>query len=61
MRETMIELGKRQKLKIVKEVEFGVYLGDEKEKVLLPKKQVPAGIEPGDPVEVFCIRIQMTG
>ena len=43
MRETMIELGKRQKLKIVKEVEFGVYLGDEKEKVLLPKKQVPEG------------------
>ncbi len=30
----MIELGKRQKLAIVKEVDFGVYLGDEKEKVL---------------------------
>ena len=38
---------------IVKQVEFGVYLGTEKEKVLLPKKQVPEGAEPGDPVEVF--------
>ena len=49
----MIELGKRQKLKIVKEVEFGVYLGDEKEKVLLPKKQVPEGAKKDDELEVF--------
>lgn len=46
-------LGKKQVLTIVKQVEFGVYLGTEKEKVLLPKKQVPEGAEPGDPVEVF--------
>ena len=38
---------------IVKEVEFGVYLGNKEEKVLLPKKQVPRGLEAGDPVEVF--------
>ncbi len=56
MRETMIELGKRQKLKIVKEVEFGVYLGDEKEKVLLPKKQVPEGAKKNDELEVFIYR-----
>jgi hypothetical protein len=56
MRETMIELGKRQKLKIVKEVEFGVYLGDEKEKVLLPKKQVPEGAKKDDELEVFIYR-----
>ncbi|XCP85759.1 S1-like domain-containing RNA-binding protein [Roseburia hominis] len=48
-----MELGKKQVLTVVKKVEFGVYLGTEKEKVLLPRKQVPAGIEPGDPVEVF--------
>ena len=29
----MIELGKRQKLTVVKEVDFGIYLGDEKERV----------------------------
>ena len=56
MRETMIELGKRQKLKIVEEVEFGVYLGDEKEKVLLPKKQVPEGAKKDDELEVFIYR-----
>lgn len=48
-----MELGKKQMLTVVKKVEFGVYLGTEKEKVLLPRKQVPEGIEPGDPVEVF--------
>lgn len=46
-------LGKKVRLMVVKEVEFGVYLGNSQEKVLLPKKQVPRGIEIGDPVEVF--------
>lgn len=49
----MMNLGKRQVLTVVKKVDFGVYLGSDDEKVLLPKKQVPEGIEPGDPVEVF--------
>ena len=48
-----MELGKKQMLTVVKVVDFGVYLGDDREKVLLPKKQVPAGIEPGDPIEGF--------
>ena len=48
-----MRLGKKQVLTVVKKVDFGVYLGNEEEWVLLPKKQVPAGIEPGDPVEVF--------
>lgn len=48
-----MELGKKQVLTVVKKVDFGVYLGSDKERVLLPKKQVPAGIEPGDPIEVF--------
>lgn len=52
----MLELGKRQKLKVVKEVDFGIYLGDEKEKVLLPKKQVPEGTKIGDELEVFLYR-----
>ena len=47
------ELGKKRTLMVVKKVEFGVYLGTKEEKVLLPKKEVPSGIEVGDPVEVF--------
>ena len=47
------ELGKKKRLMIVKEVEFGVYLGNNTDKVLLPKKQVPKDVEIGDPVEVF--------
>lgn len=34
-----LTLGKKQVLTIVKQVEFGVYLGTEKEKVLLPKNR----------------------
>lgn len=49
----MMELGKKQVLMIVKTVDFGVYLGTEEERVLLPKKEVPEGVEIGDPVEVF--------
>lgn len=49
-------LGKRVTLMVVKKVEFGVYLGTDEDKVLLPGKQVPAGTEVGDPVEVFIYR-----
>ena len=49
----IMKLGEKQVLTVVKKVDFGVYLGSEKERVLLPKKQVPQGVEAGDPVEVF--------
>ena len=48
-----MKLGEKQVLTVVKKVDFGVYLGSDEERVLLPKKQVPEGIEAGDPVEVF--------
>lgn len=48
-----MRLGEKQILTVVKIVDFGVYLGSDEERVLLPKKQVPEGIEAGDPVEVF--------
>ncbi len=43
-----MRLGERQKLIVVKKVEFGIYLAErqdagEKDRVLLPIKQVPAG------------------
>ncbi|MBQ7839403.1 MAG: RNA-binding protein [Lachnospiraceae bacterium] len=52
----MLELGKVQELKVVKKVDFGVYLAQQEkdqEKVLLPAKQVPQGTEIGDRIEVF--------
>lgn len=52
----MIELGKKQELTVIKEVDFGIYLAEEKdaqEKVLLPKKQVPEGTKTGDRLCVF--------
>jgi len=37
-------LGKKCKLKLVKEVEFGYYLGEEEDKVLLPKNEASDGV-----------------
>jgi predicted RNA-binding protein (virulence factor B family) len=51
-----MKLGEKQVLTVVKKVDFGVYLGSEDERVLLPKKQIPGEIELGDPVEVFLYR-----
>lgn len=48
-----MKLGEKQVLTVVKKVDFGVYLGSEDERVLLPKKQVPSETEIGDPIEVF--------
>ena len=48
-----MKLGEKQILTVVKIVDFGVYLGSDEERVLLPKKQVPEGIDVGDLVEVF--------
>lgn len=57
----MIQLGKTQCLNIIKKTDFGVYLGTEDDKVLLPKKQVPEDIEIGDALTVFVYRVQATG
>ncbi len=48
-------------LTIVKKVDFGVYLAkeqeaDPEEKVLLPRKEVPENVQPGDEIEVFLYR-----
>lgn len=51
-----MEIGKIQKLQVVKKTDFGVYLGTNEEKVLLPKNQVPEGTELGDTIEIFICR-----
>ncbi len=48
-----LELGKKQTLPVYKTVDFGIYLGDEAERVLLPAAQVPDDIKVGDELEVF--------
>ena len=48
-----MRLGEIQKLKIQKKVEFGVYLTDGEERVLLPKKQVPENAAIADEISVF--------
>lgn len=49
-----IELGKYNKLKIVKEVDFGLYLdGGEEGEILLPARYVPYNYEIGQEIEVF--------
>lgn len=49
-----IELGKFNTLKVVKGVDFGMYLdGGEEGEILLPLRYVPEGCEPGDELNVF--------
>ena len=50
----MVEIGKYNTLKIVKDLDFGVYLdGGDGVKILLPARYVPKNVKPGDEVEVF--------
>ncbi|MBN1822304.1 MAG: GntR family transcriptional regulator, partial [Prolixibacteraceae bacterium] len=50
----MAEVGKINKLKIIRSVDFGVYLdGEELGEILLPQKYVPEGFFGGDEIEVI--------
>ena len=50
----MLKLGKIQTLKILREKDFGVFVGEEGgDSVLLPIRQVPKGKTVGDEVSVF--------
>lgn len=51
---TNLKLGDYNRLKIVKRVDFGLYLdGGPEGEVLLPKRYVPQGANIGDEIEVF--------
>lgn len=55
----MIEIGKKQRLKVIEESDNGVYLGEIEngyEKVLLPNNQLSEQIEVGDILDVFIYR-----
>lgn len=50
----MAEIGRFNNLRVIKQLDFGVYLdGGDGEEILLPKRFVPKGIQEGDEVEVF--------
>jgi predicted RNA-binding protein (virulence factor B family) len=50
----MVEIGTFNKLQVVKQVDFGVYVdGGDLDTILLPKRYVPAGCEIGDWIDVF--------
>lgn len=51
-----MKLGEYQRLEVVKEVDFGIYLAEhpqDKTRVLLPKKQVPPDTQVGSELEIF--------
>ncbi|MBQ8502491.1 MAG: GntR family transcriptional regulator [Bacteroides sp.] len=49
-----IELGKFNTLKVIKEVDFGLYLdGGEEGEILLPTRYIPQGCKLGDELNVF--------
>jgi len=49
----MIQVGRFNNLKIIRKVDFGVFLDDGAEGILLPKRFVPNGSEVGNELEVF--------
>lgn len=49
----MVSVGKYNTLRVVKKVDFGMYLDGGEDEILLPKRYVPAGLKEGDELEVF--------
>jgi predicted RNA-binding protein (virulence factor B family) len=49
----MIKVGEYNELKVLREVDFGFYLDDSAEGILLPKRFVPDGLAVGDEIKVF--------
>lgn len=49
----MIKVGDYNLLKVLRAVEFGFYLDDGAEGILLPKRFVPEGLKAGDDIKVF--------
>ncbi|MDR3681689.1 MAG: S1-like domain-containing RNA-binding protein [Flavipsychrobacter sp.] len=49
----MVQVGNYNKLKVVKEVDFGFYLDGDGTEILLPKRFVPARLKVDDELDVF--------
>jgi predicted RNA-binding protein (virulence factor B family) len=54
MEEEGLKIGKMNKLRVVKELDFGIYLdGGSHGEILMPKRYVPEGTKPEDMLDVF--------
>jgi predicted RNA-binding protein (virulence factor B family) len=49
----MVKTGEYNTLKVLRTVDFGVYLDEGAEGILLPKRFVPTGTKDGDELKVF--------
>jgi len=49
----MVLVGDYNTLRVVKEVDFGMYLDGDPDEILLPKRYVPAGLKVDDEIKVF--------
>lgn len=49
----MVNTGEYNTMRVLRLVDFGVYLDDGAEGILLPKRFVPANLNPGDDIKVF--------
>jgi hypothetical protein len=49
----MVKVGDYNVLKVLREVDFGFYLDDGADGILLPKRFVPEGLKVGDDIKVF--------
>lgn len=49
----MLQAGSYHILRVVKHVDFGIYLDWDGEEILMPKRFVPDGVEDGDEIRVF--------
>lgn len=49
----MLRIGDYNELEVIKEMDFGMYLGFEEGEILLPKKYIPEGLTIGDKINVF--------
>jgi predicted RNA-binding protein (virulence factor B family) len=53
MANSMIKVGEYNTLRVARAFDFGMYLGEDKDVVLLPKRFIPQGVEVGDMLKVF--------
>jgi len=49
----MVQAGQYNTLRVVKEVDFGMYLDGGEDEILLPKRYVPKDLKPDDEITVF--------
>lgn len=53
MAQSRIKVGEYNTLRVARAFDFGMYLGEDKDVVLLPKRFIPHGVEIGDMLKVF--------